>query len=69
MELKIKVKRAVLLIHTGATNKLMLTMDIPSNFPGSNECPVMSMELATTLGEDYIINNFGISPEIIDLKQ
>lgn len=68
MESTPKVLKVQVLIHTGSTDKVTVTLDvIEPIWPHKNHL-VMSFDTSPGFGVPYATDVFGIDPEIIDLK-
>lgn len=66
MKIELEVTRAVV-VRTATTDKVSLTTNFPSPYPPQvNTAPlVIRFEVAGDWGRSYVLENFGVDPEII----
>ena len=67
MQPNLKIKKAILLL-TGGTDVIKLTIDAPSSFPDMGYDTTITMECKQGYGETYCKEILGLNPEIISLR-
>jgi len=63
----LKVLRAIVMTGNG-TDLIQLTLDAPTAFEAMGYKPLMKMEASQGAGVQWVRDNFGIEPEVINLR-
>ena len=66
MQITLKILKAVVMVGNG-TDQIQLTLDAPATFKVMDYKPTMKMEASPGAGVQWVRDNFGIEPQVIDL--